>query len=80
METEKKTDRATNVARCAAIVGAILAIVLTAVVYLESMSTNATEPCAPGCCPAVVAPAEDELCGRSHLRKRTNRFFRRSIG
>ena len=57
-------------------------------------STPGTPECIPGdggCCPVVTPavpsaedymryPSEDDLCGRYHLRKRTNRFFRRSIG
>ena len=56
----------------------ICAAALGVIAYL--VSTCAGTVPAPTPEPAVVAPAEDELCGRYHLRKRTNRFFRRSIG
>ena len=62
------------------IVEAALGCIAYMVASCASTVTPTPEPCAPGCCPAVVAPAEDELCGRYHLRKRTNRFFKRSIG
>jgi len=57
---------------------ALLGVIAVAASTFASVETPA-DPCPPGCCPAVVAPAEDELCGRYHLRKRTNRFFRRSV-
>ena len=63
---------------------AICIVSLAVVAYAVSTCGGTVEPAppagAPGCGPAAVVPADNELCGRYHLRKRTNQFFRRSIG
>ena len=55
---------------------ALLNLTLSGVVQ-QLKSDPGTEPV-----PAVTTPVQkgDGMCGRYHYRKRTNRFFRRSVG
>lgn len=55
----------------------VIALALIAGATWSLLCDTSCEPPAPYDEPAVVAPADDDLCGRYHQRKRTNRFFRR---
>lgn len=71
-----------NIARTIGFYIAAVSLLSIAAWTLSMVASSGPAVPAPTCPPVeeyMTNPVEDELCGRYHLRKRTNRFFRRSV-
>ena len=58
------------------LIGVAIVLIVGSIIYLVSGTPGAVSPSEP----IVTTPADDEVCGRYHLRKRTPRFFKRGTG